>query len=76
MFDVGKCSITAYNPKINQNTLSENPALACFVPNKKCAFTLPVSLLVLVLKYGVSLNPESMKKRSEDQKNIKNSDVS
>lgn len=53
MFDEGKPSITAYNPKIKQNTLSENVAVACFVPNKSVAFTLPVSLWVLIMKYGV-----------------------
>jgi hypothetical protein len=40
MFDEGKPSITAYNPKINQNTLSGNLAVACFVPNKKCCIDL------------------------------------
>ena len=53
MFDEGKPSITAYNPKINQNTLSEDLAVACFVPNKSVSSTLPVSLWILIMKYGV-----------------------
>ena len=58
MSDLGNLSITAYNQKRKQNTLSENLAVARFVPNKSVASTLPVSFWVPIMRYGVFLNPE------------------